>query len=257
MSSNNIISQQCCACQNTYQGTKMNPFPKNTIPGSIASEDCTNNQHKCNHRRILSFDQGPTYPSGKQYQLNQNIHMKKVSGFYPSKIYKQISDQNGKAQYVVDQNCKSNVYATFTDPRLRNTATGDLIKLDSIPYGEPTKLEDVYNEELRNYGNNYRSYQDINAGNIIYKINEEDNVPFQKPNFTLESTTTHTVFEDPMGALIPEYYSMPLNNNNVATSDYQDTRDELSHREDIMTGIMHRHNKTNYSTLWYNTIPKQ
>ena len=45
-----------------------------------------------------------------------------------------ISDENVKVQYVVDQNCKSNVYATFTDPRLRNAVTGDLIKLFGLSY---------------------------------------------------------------------------------------------------------------------------
>jgi hypothetical protein len=77
--------------------------------------------------------------------------------------------------------------------------------LDRVPYTGHTALENVYNEDLRGYGKNYRSYQDINAGQIQYYVPEEDKEFNQRPVYTLEADTVQTIRQDPMGGLIPEY----------------------------------------------------
>ena len=264
MSQENIISQQCgnCTeCGNPPDAYLYKPFTGAVTPKSIASQTCVDRSiYNCSNTRVTKLGEGPSSNNNKVTILNESFGLSEASNFFPDQVYTKAMEyvDSNSIRFIdlVDPKCK-NVCATYCDPRVRDARTGDLIKLDRAPYTGHTALENIYDEKLRNYGKNYKSYQDIHSGQIQYYVPEEDKEFNQRPVYTLESTTIQTVREDPMGGLIPEYKQEPLSKGILNASSYQDTRDQLQFRENMMNGIMWKQNKTNYGVLWQDTLSKE
>ena len=200
---------------------------------------------------------GPSHDTNEVLILNRDFGLTESSNFFPDQVTTRFITNESKIVDLPDPKCPGKVCATYCDPRVRDARTGQLIKLDRVPYTGHVPLESVYNEKLRGYGQNYRSYGDIHAGQIQYYVPTEDKSAFQKPIYTLDSNTIQTIREDPMGGMIPEYYRNPVTNGVKNASAYQDTRDQLQYREDIMDGIMYQHNKRDYGVLWENVLEQQ
>jgi hypothetical protein len=266
----NIISQQCgnCTdCNDPPVAYTYKPFAGAVTPKSLATEKCVDRSvYNCSNTRVTKTGQGPTSNNNNNVMiLNESFGLTKASNFFHDRVdtemmeYVGNSDGNSDVKFVNVPNskCSKSVCATYCDPRVRDARTGDLIKLDRVPYTGHTALENVYNEDLRGYGKNYRSYQDIDAGQIQYYVPAEDKEFNQRPVYTLEADTVQTIRQDPMGGLIPEYKRTPLSRGILNASRYQDTRDQLQYREDIMDGIMWKRNKSNYGVLWENVLSQQ
>ena len=137
--------------------------------------------------------------------------------------FKKIKTQNG---------C---VYYESQDPRLLNSASYTRFLLDKPPYDSSIKLSEIYNENLRNYGKNYTSYEDINGGQNIYYINNKND-----PNSN--ENDKRTFYVDPMGSGYNELcnVSKPKKNPLTATVNTDDgfcltwMKDTTSNREDSM-----------------------
>jgi len=258
MTDNMLISKQCCDCKDPPDAFFYKPWFKGVTPKSLATELCVNrDMYNCTDTRITRKGKGPSKNNDDVYILNPNFGLTDAANFYPDQVYSYVYDTvDEEIKKVVDKKCPKKVCATYCDPRVRNAVTGDLIKLDRVPYTGHVPLSQVYNEKLRNYGKNYTTYSDIHAGQIRYYVPDEDEEAFQSPNYTLTSNTLNTVRQDPMGALLPEYYRDPVTNGLKNESDYQDTRDQLRYREDIMDGIMYTRNKRNWGVMWHDVYSK-
>lgn len=154
--------------------------------------------------------------------------------------------------------CKNITYIS-SDPRLYNAATADWLQLDRPPLITYSNIDLLStNKELNNYGQNYRSYQDINAGQILYYIPRDIEDSFFEPNFSEKAAVIGTLYKDPMDNMKPEYTRIPksLNcfNRQCETGNYclSFINDTQYQREDILSKQLTIPNQQKYSARWTN-----
>jgi hypothetical protein len=144
------------------------------------------------------------------------------------------------------------------DPRLISAShSGQMLTLDAPPIESGITLSEINTDKsLNNYGKNYGTYSDINAGQITYYINKEQQEPFFGPNFTTPAPTYGFLYKDPMGAIKPQYrreYTLPDPLNTQKTSfegGLSWIEDSNSQREDIMSKQMIKRNEQRWEPRW-------
>ena len=184
--------------------------------------------------------------------VDYNILNKDVYANAYDKTFQKIDCKDNKS-------CNSTVYTT-NDPRLVSVVNGGQIQtLDRPPLNATIKLADIYTDpSLKNYGATYKSYDDINAGDIFYYIDKSIEDAFFQPNFTNPSNVTGVIYKDPMSAIKPEYIRTPLKENNLLDTSKNRSyngglsflSDTTEHREDLMSKQMYKTNKNRYSSRW-------
>ena len=202
--------------------------------------------------QVYGIENNPTLvgPNGKPVRpnthiLNRNFGLKYATDFVKTNCPKCIQGFSVPPvlQHLGVSNqeaCPNGMYVS-ADPRIRNFAIGQTIPLDAPPFTGDVKLQDVYSPSLTNYGQGtggygqYKSYKDINAGQIQYYTTNELSDPLFKPVFTIESQVTKSVFKDPMDNYTPQYNRVPLTNKNNNISGYQWDRDQIGFREDLIS----------------------
>jgi len=146
------------------------------------------------------------------------------------------------------------------DPRLISAShTGQVQTLDVPPITGDVKLNSLlHNRLLDNYGQGYKDYSDVNAGQYMYYINKSLEDPYFSPNFVTSATATGVLYKDPMGALKPRYNRKPLIDNDPLgpeRNNYEGClswmEDSLSHRQDLMSLQMGRRNQERYAPRWF------
>jgi hypothetical protein len=231
------------------------PFPPNTIPRSLAADTCKT-QDIDYGTRIVEYGKGPSHNNNKVTVLNKTAGLTYDQNFYKTKETEQVL-HDGKVVNLDVPGYGTPVYTADCDARIYNAMSGQLLKFSEPPYvARGVELGDLYKEN-NDYGNNYKSYENIDAGQIVYYVPEQSRSAFQSPNFVINTNTVSSVRKDPMGGLIPEYEQTPVTNGIRNISNYQDTRDTLKHRESILGGLMYGMNKRNYGVMWENTINKK
>jgi hypothetical protein len=156
--------------------------------------------------------------------------------------------------------CNGKTYLN-SDPRLYNQG-GSWLQLDKPPFTSSTKLSTLRTDKsLDGYGQNYRSYADINAGQYMYYISKNTEDAFYEPIFNTKARSVGTMYVDPMGGMKPQYDLIPdkkydpiLSNGSFGDNEYSSTflRDTQSHREDITALQMRRSNQERYAPRWTN-----
>lgn len=180
---------------------------------------------------------------------SQNIRFNNTSGplLFNKNYQKNINCETGmKTVHDFFQKTKNGPYYSF-DPRIRSPATNQEMSLDRPPQTSKVWLQNVYNNSLVKYGQNYDSYSDINTGQIQYYTSKDLSNPLIHPVFTIQSNVEQDMFIDPMGSSSPQYLRTPKTKNNRNVSDYQYMRDSLEHREDIISKQM---DSGRYRTDW-------
>lgn len=99
-------------------------------------------------------------------------------------------------------------------------------------------FEDIYDPRFNSYGDPYRSYSDINLGQVQYYYSDVD--AYRRPNFITRSNVDFIEFTDPMGRVKP-YYNRTASLDDVrAQVESERTADELFHRQDRMESMMQK-----------------
>lgn len=147
------------------------------------------------------------------------------------------------------------------DPRLISAShNGQVTLLDNIPVDDNVRLADINTDKsLDNYGQNYKTYSDINAGQIMYYYDEEKSGPFFKPNFTTHALSVGTLFRDPMGAFRPQYNRYQEMNNPITHPEscfpngcgLSALSDSSYHRQDLMSLQMRKRNEQRFTPRWH------
>ena len=102
-------------------------------------------------------------------------------------------------------------------------------------------FEDIYDPRFTGYGDEYRSYVDVNLGNVQYYYSDID--AYRDPNFGTRSKVDFIDFVDPMGRVKPEY-SRDVGLNDVKkTVHNQFDADNIYFREDLMERLMRKRNQ--------------
>lgn len=104
--------------------------------------------------------------------------------------------------------------------------------------------EDIYDGRYTGYGDPYRSYSDVNLGNVQYYYSDVD--AYRVPNFVTRSKVDFIEFQDPMGKIKPHYQRTASLNDARPFVENQWTNDQLYFRESIMESNMRPANARNW-----------
>jgi hypothetical protein len=136
---------------------------------------------------------------------------------------------------------------TAFDPRLISAPRGGFLQqLDRPPYTGEVLLKNIYEPELDGYGKNYKNYQTVNGGQIMYYIDPDLEKTYNLPVFTVRSNVDAEVFQTPMGGLWPQYPKKPFTKDSRYISPQEFTRMTVSHREDIMSKQYARYSRSQF-----------
>lgn len=180
--------------------------------------------------------------------------------------YINLNPQSRTEKYAKDfypvssniQGCSQPQYAAF-DPRLYSSGENILCPLNLPPITSKIYLDKLMTDKsLNNYGQNYYSYGDINAGQIMYYIERGDEDPFTTPVFAVSSLATGEVYKDPMDSIKPQYIRNPIKCDNLIggpeRTDYEGSlsfmEDTLNFREDIISKQMAKMNQNSWGLRW-------
>lgn len=152
-----------------------------------------------------------------------------------------------------------NVQYISKDPRLVSPLHGgQIMTLDRPPLDGTDKLTDVYTDKSLNYyGRGYKTYSDINAGQIVYYNNHEYEDPLFFPNFTKSAYVSGKLYRDPMGSFKSEYHRKPVTHNNhldTKNRSYDELswiQDSTEQREDLMARQMAIRFQQRWEPRWY------
>ena len=155
---------------------------------------------------------------------------------------------------IKDQVCNNDsAYPLFhrIDPQLvrdnqpnaieQPTRNGYSAKYGELEAGPGTiNYEDIYDSRFTGYGDAYRSYSDVNLGQVQYYYSDID--AHRRPNFVIRNKVDHMDFTDPMGVTSPYYIRTAGLDDVKDTVENQYTADSLYHREDMMERLMRKRN---------------
>lgn len=107
-------------------------------------------------------------------------------------------------------------------------------------------FEEIYDPRFASYGDPYRSYSDVNLGQVQYYYSDVD--AYRYPNFITRSKVDFIEYTDPMGTVKP-YYQREASLGDVRPFvENQWMSDSTYFRENIMESQMQKRN----SELWQN-----
>lgn len=238
------ISKYSCNCHKC-QEEKSSFYDQKGIPTNMSITDCENPK---------LFDCYNNLP------FLSNIEPNNEGGFItinPSVIHNKYSTGFQFKDYPKNQKSSVVQYAS-KDPRLKSIAGGgEPITLDKPPYDSKVILSEIISDSnLNRYGQNYKTYSDINAGHIIYYVNKSRQDPFNNPVFSTSAQTTGSLYRDPMGSIKPIYEREPFKNHNPhIMKDFYDgglswIRDSQEHREDLVSKQMIKRNQERWEPRW-------
>lgn len=102
-------------------------------------------------------------------------------------------------------------------------------------------FEDIYDPKFSGYGDEYRSFGDVNLGQQQYYYSDVD--AYRSPNFGIRSKVDFIDFVDPMGKVLPEYArSVGVNDIKQSVHD-QYNADALYFREGLQERLMKKRNQ--------------
>lgn len=102
-------------------------------------------------------------------------------------------------------------------------------------------FEDIYDPRFNGYGDEYRSYGDVNLGQVQYYYSDID--AYRYPNFGTRSKVDYIDYIDPMGRVLPEYDRQVGLNDIKQTVHDQYTADALYFREGLQERLMKKRNR--------------
>jgi len=146
------------------------------------------------------------------------------------------------------------------DPRLISVQhSGQVLSLDTPPITVDIPLDQISTDSsLDNYGQNYKDYSDVSAGQITYYIDKSQEDPFFLPNFATSANTKGYLYQDPMSSIKPQYTRQSLFENNrfkptrsKFTGCLSSIEDSLSFREDLMARQMLKRNQQRYEPRYF------
>lgn len=237
-----------CYCENC-ENKKFTEQPGN--PTNMSVRGCNfSKSYDCYPVRVFREQNEPIDKKGLKLLNPEIVSIEKLD-----KTFHRINSKTCPASA-----CSGITYSN-SDARLCNAAAGTRLQLNTPPMNSAVKLNDLYNDKtLDSYGQGYRSYADVNAGQILYYIDKSiEDVEF-KPVFSKPGKVVASMYKDPMGAMKPNYDRIhenychvlqdPCNvTGDVCLSFLRDTQD---HRADLISRQMRQHNEQRYEPRWAN-----
>jgi len=102
-------------------------------------------------------------------------------------------------------------------------------------------FEDIYDPRFTSYGDPYRSYSDINLGQVSYYYSDVD--AYRMPNFVSRSNVDFMEYRTPQNQVWPEYDRTASADDVKPFVENQFMADSTYHREDLMERQMAKRNR--------------
>jgi hypothetical protein len=154
-----------------------------------------------------------------------------------------LNGDAGMLRKKSDDDCRTDLRKT-NDNILRQT-----ICLDNYPYESQSNITPNIN-----CNGMYKSYSDINTGNIVYYTDKNISQPYTLPNYINPANVDNNIVRDCMNNTRTYYNRQPVTRNNRGLSDYQFMIDSIEHREDITSLLMQEINNRDYGMAWDSVI---
>ena len=145
------------------------------------------------------------------------------------------------------------------DPRLIDPIRNIHMRLDRPPL-QPRNVQPLRN--IYDCDNDIRpriyndGYKSMYPGDYQYYVDPYLAQAYNEPVYVAQQTVIPFVFEDPMGALKPQYDRVPNFQNNTSISEYSFDQDQMSYREDLMARQSRKMNQSNYQLFQGHFIPE-
>lgn len=89
-------------------------------------------------------------------------------------------------------------------------------------------------------------YTEIFPGDVQYYIDPTQAQAYDNPEYAQQKAVVPFVFQDPMGALKPQYDRVALFKDNRNLSDYTSDQDQMGFREDMIERLQRKMNQNDY-----------
>lgn len=222
------------------------------IPTNLGVGNCDYRQRGLRNNPVFYNEYEPNCWEGDTYKWKVDDINKIEMATYNPDFYPVECGQKNKP-------CNDTVYFA-QDARLFNPLRNQLIRLDRPPYRSTSFLENnrvptedyssIYSPENTKYGQGYKTYSDITAGQITYYTDKDISNAYYRPNFTIPTEVEGVLYRDPMGALKSTYVRKNVKAPGEEYNPLSFIRDTAVHREDIMAGQMTQQNQTKWSARW-------
>lgn len=248
-------SCNCYNCDNNVYPSSEGP------PTNFSVEGCQVPQSfQCNDRKVFQKSVQPQSmyggytvgPCGETKGKPQKYTFLNTLGVKPSADFFSIDCSKDSA-------CPGTTYVSH-DPRLLDPIRNSLLKLDRPPNVGDLALNNLYCEDLKNYGKGYRSYSDINTGQIQYYIDASIQDALYEPVYDIPTEVTSVLYQDPMSNIKPQYNrkwrdedgisKLPVPGEIYGCLSFID--DTSHHREDIIARQQLKNNQQKWSARWGN-----
>lgn len=226
-------------CRNSY------PINTDGNKSNISVRGCTIPEYfDCYEKVVIDEDIEPKDNVGYS-DINPGAYMNKLAeGFY---------------QAPVSMNpCNKSTGVFSYDPRQFDTKRAQWQILDRTPADGAVTTLSTYDSRFDGYTTGYREYKDIVDGDITYYTDKSIQDPFFHPVFAEEAKVSTVLYQDPMGAIKPEYNRKAILNTCNPTTEVRENypyclsyiQDTQSYREDLMALQTRKHNQSNWQNRW-------
>jgi hypothetical protein len=238
----NLYPKTSCMTENC---NKEYPINQTGHKSNLSVRGCQIPQYfNCYNTVEIGQDIEPTQNSGYA-DLNPQAYTSKIAeGFYRA------------PQSANPCNNDSGVFSY--DPRQFDTKRAQWLILDRPPADGAVPTISTYDSRFDNYNTGYRAYENIEDGDITYYTDKSIADPFFNPVFTEEAKITSSLYQDPMGAVKPQYNRTAISNTCNPVTVNRDKfstclsyiEDTQSFREDLMALQTRKHNESNWQNRW-------
>ena len=234
-------SCDCYNCTNISYASETKGIPSNMSTVNCKTPDMFN----CYNSNPFRYNIEPNVQDG-YVNLNPNV------------MLSQYANDFQRIESSTNQSCPRVQFAS-RDPRLISAShSGQVLTLDRPPIETQPDLDTISTDKkLNNYGQGYRTYSDISAGQIMYYVDKSIEDPFFLPIFATSAKSFGTLYQDPMGAMKPRYDRKPLtctNHLNTTRNNYSGglswIEDSQEFREDIISKQMAKNNQQRWEPRW-------
>lgn len=179
----------------------------------------------------------PRVNKGKLYKLNAEFGLISDPTFEKAKI----------EDYPAE--CKD-TYISYSDPRTIDPRRGEKYKFNRAPL-QAMKTQMLNYDEIYGtaYSTKYSGYANVGLGQYLYYVDTDMSAPYRSPIYTLRSDVHTDAYNDPMGGRRVNFEKFPITGTYNNISDYQETRDQLSYREDMMARQQRKYNEQRYENF--------
>ena len=250
MTDNKICNypKSSCAC---YRCTEDSYRIPKGVPTNMSVQGCIfSDYYDCFRTRVFKNQIEPQIKHGIDY-INPSV----MSSDKMDPTFQTINSKD-----CPTSSCPGTSYLN-SDPRLFNAAAGTWLQLDRPPLNSSIKLNTLNNtQNLNCYGQNYRTYSDVDAGQILYYTSKDREDAFYEPLFSSKAHSIGVVYQDPMTNIKPMYVRVPVDERENPMTNKETygndclswMKDSQDHRQDLLARQMAVRNQQRWSPRWTN-----